>query len=215
MKIIPEDFERNGYVVVDQLIEECDVSNIELQLSALAIESAGTRNLLGIEWCALPAQRIKHSSTIGPLLPQAAVAVQCTYFEKTADRNWLVALHRDRSIPVARRIKAAGWAGWSEKEGVLYTQPPAAVLECLVIVRVHLEDNTELNSPLQVIPGSHIGNVKAGARVLCLVGMGGALVMRPLILHASSKLKRNARRVLHFLFGPASLPDKAEWAYAV
>jgi hypothetical protein len=39
------------------------------------------------------------------------------------------------------------------------------------------------------------------------VARGGALVMRPLILHASSKATEpTQRRVLHFVFGPKELP---------
>ena len=40
------------------------------------------------------------------LIPADHVAVQCTYFEKSSERNWLVALHQDLSIPVARRVSA-------------------------------------------------------------------------------------------------------------
>jgi hypothetical protein len=42
------------------------------------------------------------------------------------------------------------------------------------------------------------------------------LVMRPLLLHASSKATSlTPRRVLHFLFGPPSLPLGLEWQWAV
>lgn len=41
---------------------------------------------------------------------------------------------------------------------------------------------------------------------------GGALVMRPLLLHASSKATGTSlRRVLHFLFGPPLLPIGLQW----
>jgi hypothetical protein len=41
------------------------------------------------------------------------------------------------------------------------------------------------------------------------------LVMRPLVLHASSKATGTSkRRVLHILFGPPELPYGLEWAYA-
>jgi hypothetical protein len=35
--------------------------------------------------------------------------------------------------------------------------------------------------------------------------------MRPLLLHASSRLTEGRRRVLHFLYGPGALPDGIEW----
>jgi len=55
------------------------------------------------------------------------VAVQCTLFDKSADKNWLVALHQDLSIPVHQRILHPECSGWSEKEGVVYAQPPVRV----------------------------------------------------------------------------------------
>jgi hypothetical protein len=40
--------------------------------------------------------------------------------------------------------------------------------------------------------------------------------MRPLILHASSKATgAGERRVLHFLFGPPTLPHGLKWRLAV
>src|SRR4051812_114307 len=53
----------------------------------------------------------------GGVLPRGAVAVQCTLFDKSADKNWLVALHQDLSIPVPERVTHPDCSGWSEKEG--------------------------------------------------------------------------------------------------
>lgn len=45
---------------------------------------------------------------------------------------------------------------------------------------------------------------------------GGALIMRPLILHASSKgTTKRLRRVLHFVYGPRQLPRGLAWRIAV
>jgi hypothetical protein len=55
----------------------------------------------------------------------------------------------------------------------------------------------------------------AGGESVVAVNRGGALVMRPLILHASSKASApKARRVLHFVFGPPQLPFGLEWRWA-
>src|SRR5581483_5304455 len=41
---------------------------------------------------------------------------------------------------------------------------------------------------------------------------GGAMLMRPLLLHASSKVTVDStRRVLHFVFGPEHLPVGLRW----
>lgn len=147
-------------------------------------------------------------------------------FHKSAARNWLVTAHQDLSIPVRERIDAPAYAGWSRKDGVLYVQPPRAVLEGLVAVRVHLDASTAENGPLRVVPRSHcLGRLSAeqieAARrrsgdVACLVPRGGALVMRPCLVHASSQLTAAVpRRVLHFVFGPPRLPHGLAWHRAV
>jgi ectoine hydroxylase-related dioxygenase (phytanoyl-CoA dioxygenase family) len=159
---------------------------------------------------------------VRPLLPPDPVAVQCTFFDKSPARNWLVAAHQDLSIPVSRRIDSPAYTGWSRKEGVLYVQPPPAVLERLAAVRVHLDASTPDNGPLRVVPGSHrLGRLSAeeieiarqrDGEITCLVERGGALVMHPLLIHASSKVSAPApRRVLHFVYGPARLPDGLDW----
>jgi hypothetical protein len=52
--------------------------------------------------------------------------------------------------------------------------------------------------------------------VVLLVPQGGALVMKPLLLHASPKATgATPRRVLHFVFGPLKLPLGLEWRDAV
>jgi ectoine hydroxylase-related dioxygenase (phytanoyl-CoA dioxygenase family) len=171
----------------------------------------GTRNLLATQWCKQLARTIAIYPLISVLLPESAVAVQCTYFTKSLKRNWLVPLHQDYVIPLKRRFFTPGWSMWSVKEGVHYARPPDEILGVMVAVRVHLEENTLKNGPLQVIAGSHRSGSRSETRITCLVAKGGALVMRPLIFHASSKIVEGQRRVLHFLYSPALLSGPAEW----
>src|SRR5262249_49948259 len=163
---------------------------------------------------------------IGPLLPPRAVAVQCTLFDKSATRNWLVALHQDLSAPVRERGPHPGGSGWSGKQGGLYWPPPLSLLESLVAVRVRLDDCGPESGPLRVVPRSHRhGRLSADeaealrrehGEIECLSRRGGVLAMRPLLLHASSKARAESRRrVLHFLFGPSVLPCGLSWHRAV
>jgi len=210
----PDRFDADGHVVLPSLLDEPELAHLEAALPTEDLR-AGTRNLLYATWCASLAIRLKHDAQLAPLLPPDPVAVQCTYFVKSETDNWLVALHRDLSIPVRDRIASPAWRGWSEKEGERFAQPPHEVLAGIVAVRLHLEDNTDTNGPLQVVPGSHRHLGTDGERVSCLVRRGGAVVMRPLLLHASKKLLAGRRRVLHFLFAGRALPDGARWAHAV
>jgi len=161
------------------------------------------------------AQYLKKHSDLIELMPSQAVAVQCNYFIKDSVSNWSVALHRDLSIPVQARIDSKKWRNWSEKEGVLYVQPPKAVLQSLLVVRVHLEDNTKENGVLELVAQSHENDAESGLREPACVKRGGVLIMKPLTLHASTKVIKGKRRVLHFVFGSPKLPNGAQWQWSV
>jgi ectoine hydroxylase-related dioxygenase (phytanoyl-CoA dioxygenase family) len=108
----------------------------------------------------------------------------------------------------------------------VYVHPPVTALEQLVAVRVHIDDCPEESGVLRVVPKSHLqGRLSRElteelrsqhGEMAGPVARGGALVMRPLILHASSKATSLAsRRVLHFVFGPPRLPLGLEWRWGV
>jgi ectoine hydroxylase-related dioxygenase (phytanoyl-CoA dioxygenase family) len=65
--------------------------------------------------------------------------------------------HQDRTVTLNRRIAMAGWGQWSQKDGVHHVQPPHAVLDQMVTIRLHLDDTDEAGGCLYVIPGSHYG----------------------------------------------------------
>lgn len=212
--------ERNGYAIAPAILDPVETSSVEQLLRAVPVTGAGTRNLLEFEWCRALAVRIRSELEI------VGVAVQCTLFEKSPERNWLVALHQDLSIPVHDRVEHPELRAWSVKEGQHFVQPPAELLEQLVAVRLHIDDCGPENGPLRVVPESHLrGRLDAPAaeslrssagEVSFEVGRGGAFLLKPLTLHASSKASSpNRRRVLHFLFGPASIDYGLRWQHAV
>ena len=222
----PRQFEKEGYTIVFPLLEESECDALAVQVADTSSIKAGTRTLLTESWCQVLAQSLRQHPVIATLLPPSAVSVQCTLFYKSSEKNWLVKFHQDLSIPVAEKTDQLEYSGWSEKEGVVYVQPPVTVLEQVVAVRVHLDECGELNGPLRVVPGSHRQgriaerDIKTErnrlGEVVCSVAKGGALVMRPLLLHASSKATHPAnRRVLHYLFGPPVLPSGLKWHNAV
>jgi len=217
--LLHTDFEHQGFVLLEDVLSLTQLSSLQKSVETLSIQKAGTRNLLSADWCRALAQKIKTDAQVSTFLPVNAKAVQCTYFKKSPERNWLVSPHRDQFIPVKQHINHPDWAAWTKKEGVTFVRPPIRVLREMVIVRLHLEDNTFKNGPLTVVPGSHqpVDNNSASAlnRVPCLVRQGGALIMKPLLLHASAKSQKGCRRVVHFLFGPSELPNNVEWARAV
>jgi ectoine hydroxylase-related dioxygenase (phytanoyl-CoA dioxygenase family) len=93
----------------------------------------------------------------------------------------------------------------------------------MVTLRLHLDDCDESNGPLRVIPGSHrlgrldaidIVKVRSNQKeVACSMKAGDALLMRPLLLHASSEASDPVhRRVIHLEYAACPLADGLEWA---
>jgi hypothetical protein len=216
----------DGFTVVADVVDDVTCDVLASHLQAFVKIGVGSRALLIQPWCQKLAGNLRESPLLSGALPLNAVAVQCTVFDKSPTKNWLVSLHQDLSVPVKRPIESAECTGWSEKEGQVYVQPPVSVLEQLVAVRVHVDACPAESGALRVVPGSHafgrldgadlIERRKEHGEVVVAVPRGGALVMRPLLLHASSKATEpNPRRVLHFVFGPPRLPLGLEWQYAV
>jgi Phytanoyl-CoA dioxygenase (PhyH) len=222
-----QSFANDGYVVIPNILSSLDADQAALAIDGILGVRAGTRRLLDLPWCAMLADRLADRLAEEPrlreYLPGTARAVQCTLFEKTAESNWLVSLHQDLSIPVAERVECTRCSGWSQKQGDTFVQPPISVLKTVFAVRLHLDDTDERNGALCVVPGSHrLGRLSsdeaarardARGQYVVAVPKGGAMIMRPLLLHASSKssVAAHPRRVLHFVYGPPALPEGLRW----
>jgi hypothetical protein len=216
--------EQDGFVVLPGVLSEAQCAFLAAKLAQEAAKGAGARNLLEAEWCAALAATLRDTLELGSALADC-LAVQCTYFEKSAQVNWLVPLHQDLCIPVREKVEHPQLRGWARKEGALFVQPPAAVIERMVAVRVHIDDCNGDNGPLRVVPRSHrLGRLRvedqraqrdAVGEVACTTPRGGVVAMKPLLLHVSSKsTSSRPRRVLHYLYGPRELPFGLAWARA-
>lgn len=212
----------DGFLIVPSILSDAQCDALAERLQAFEAKSAGKRTLLGEVWCADIADQLRQHPVVSANLSAEAIAVQCTLFDKSPARNWLVSLHQDLSIPVSRRVDSPECSAWSMKEGQLYVQPPATILDQLLAVRVHVDPCPAESGALRIVPGSHTFGRLELARAAELradrgeqtvpVSRGGALLMRPLLLHASSKAStRSPRRVLHFVFGPRRLPAGLAW----
>ena len=226
MREVQQEFDQRGFAIVAGIIAPGEAATISRALDRVGAYRAGTRNLLSVPWCRAVVRRIKERLTTAAVFPRSFVAVQCTLFDKSSSRNWLVALHQDLSIPVRARVEHPSLGAWSKKEGGHFVQPPLEVLERLVAARIHVDACGAENGPLKIVSGSHLhGRLSAAAarelrsevgETECLVNSGDAVLMRPLALHSSSKAQAPARRrVLHIVFGPPSLPLGIEWKHAV
>ena len=227
-----ESIERDGFVVSEDIV---DATTVDLLLRALtdvhgrdlhkqrAGRAFGIRNLLNVvpftrELANGPACR----SIVEPVLGSTARVVRGIYFDKHRDANWKVAWHQDLTIAVQERIEVDGYGPWSIKAGINHVQPPIGVLEHMLAVRLHLDHTDESNGAIRVLPGTHQhGRVDATQiqywkeqrqAVTCVVQRGGAMLMRPLLLHSSSPaVEPGHRRVLHFEYSSIDLPGGLRW----
>ncbi|WP_255442748.1 phytanoyl-CoA dioxygenase family protein [Corallococcus sp. Z5C101001] len=225
---LPARIEREGFAILAKGITPGTADALLQALHVLSDAAppqrrGGVRNLLET----VPA--VRELARAGPVREAAesilgphCFAVRGLLFDKTPDANWKVIWHQDLTIAVRERRDAAGFGPWSEKADVPCVQPPTAILEDMIAVRVHLDDCGEDNGPVRVLAGSHREGRLPAASIPdwiertapqdCLVPRCGLLVMRPLLLHASSPARAPAhRRVIHLEFAASPLPGGLEW----
>jgi hypothetical protein len=223
--------EANGFATLEGVLSSTTVSQLIVSLQNIGDhESARKRDgvfaVRNLQDVSAAIRELADSKPVRdlvePVLGENCFPVRGILFDKIPDANWKVPWHQDVTIAVQERIEAEGFGPWSTKAEVLHVQPPAEVLERMISVRIHLDDCSEDNGALRVIPGSHlkgrlpekqISHIREqAAEHVCVVGMGGVLLMRPLLLHASSPSRvPKHRRVVHLDFASMQLPNGMRW----
>jgi ectoine hydroxylase-related dioxygenase (phytanoyl-CoA dioxygenase family) len=200
-----------------------EISNQSAEASRRGDSLYAVRNLLSLSAAARDIARSEPiRRLVEPVLGSGCFAVRGILFDKTPGANWNVAWHQDISLAVRERCDLPGWGPWSVKAGIVHVQPPEEVLETMLTVRLHLDACGAENGPLRVLPGSHNKGRIAHEHVAelrhqtpekdCRIGRGGVLLMRPLLLHASSHASQPGhRRVLHLEFAAGNLTSPLEW----
>lgn len=75
-----------------------------------------------------------------------------------------------------------------------------------------LLDTQTIDNVLEALANARIDGESRRAGKFCLVARGGAMLMRPLLLHSSSTaLNPGHRRVLHFEYSSIDLPGGLKW----
>jgi hypothetical protein len=157
------------------------------------------------------------------LLGRLARPVRAIAFDKSPHTNWALGWHQDRTINVAARADVAGYGPWTVKQGHLHVQPPFALIEAMLTLRIHLDPVTPDNAPLEIALGSQragliaeplIPDVVAASELCaCLAEPGDIWAYATPILHASRRsVSTGPRRVLQVDYSADSLPGPLEWA---
>jgi ectoine hydroxylase-related dioxygenase (phytanoyl-CoA dioxygenase family) len=210
--------DHNGFAVVPACLDEAVLEHLCKQFGDTRRPQ---RNLLTVPSVRELAVSRPVREIIAAVLGPRCFAVRGILFNKTRSTNWKVVWHQDLTIAVRERKDVDGFGPWTLKAGVLHVQPPAEVMRGILAIRLHLDESGIDNGPLRVIPGSHregrlsaqqISSWEKKNSVTCTIARGGALLMRPLLLHASSAcVMPESRRVVHLEFAGAELPQGLEW----
>jgi len=219
-------FNKDGVEIRDGVLSRRDIGFIasEISLDSDILRRGGIRNL---EKKFASIAKLARDRSILQLaqscLKGTPRLVRALFFDKTPDNNWFVAWHQDKTVTLNRKAALKGWGPWSLKDGVCHVQPPRSVLDRMVAIRVHVDPADAGSGCLKVIPGTHhLGILKKAeidriveqaSAVDCVVKAGGAVIMRPHVLHSSSKsVRQSHRRVVHLEYSDFQLPEFLCWA---
>jgi ectoine hydroxylase-related dioxygenase (phytanoyl-CoA dioxygenase family) len=227
-----QQLDQHGFALIPSVIPQLQIASLISNLTELESHTA-IREKSGATYairrlCEL-SPAVRELSTFSPIralieavLGPAARVVRSLLFDKTAAANWKVPWHQDLTIAVKHRRDTDGFGPWSIKAEIPHVQPPLDVLENMLTIRLHLDHCGPDNGPLRVLPGSHKKGVLDAATIaqlrqqipetLCTIQAGGALLMRPLLLHASAPATvPGHRRVIHLEFAATNLPNGLQW----
>jgi ectoine hydroxylase-related dioxygenase (phytanoyl-CoA dioxygenase family) len=227
MNVCWQEIESCGFTTIDTYLDPDSIDTLIRDITALGLTSdrAGIRNILEL----VPSvNKLAHSremrSLVEPILGDTTRVVRGIFFDKQPNANWKVPWHQDLSIAVKQHLDLPDYHPRSIKAGVPHVQPPTAILERMLTVRIHLDRTDESNGALKVIPGSHRHGKLTTSQidewkqlnlaVSCNCQAGGILLMRPLLLHSSSiSIVPSHRRVIHLEYAAHQFTNGLEWYY--
>lgn len=215
-----EEIETQGYALIPGLLAPAECDALAAAIGSHA--GPGRRGLLALPEVTALARSAKMLELVRSIVAGKPRPVRAILFDKSPPANWPVPWHQDLTIAVRERIEAPGFNAWSVKEGIPHVHPPAAVLEQMLAVRLHFDSTDVSNGALRVLPGTHRSGRLSDEQISRLAGdrgevavaaaCGDALLLRPLLLHASSRaITPTRRRVLHIEYATCDLPAGLDW----
>lgn len=227
-----EQLNERGYCIISNGLLPRDAEriaqDIETALAATADDAIalrakrgiyGARNLLAI----CPAARDAWRTTIlteliNDVLGSDFGLVRGLYFDKPPERTWSLPWHQDLTIAVREHRPSTLFQRPTTKAGVPHVEAPLEILSRMLTLRIHLDNVTLDNGPLQVLPGTHrqrSDDFVVGEPTIILAQAGDVLAMRPLLAHCSGPSAAGCtthRRILHLEFAAdRQLPEGFQW----
>lgn len=217
-----ETLDRDGAALCTATLDEAACRQVEAALAHLPQDRAGLRLRDADDLRPLIAPGSRIGDLARAVLDRGARPVRAPLFDKSAATNWALGWHQDRTIVVERRADLPGFGPWTIKAGLIQVEPPFAIIDAMLTIRVHLDPVDATNAPLAVIPGSHrLGRLasegldqlaEAHGQHLCLAERGDAWVYHTAIVHGSAAADPpRRRRVLQIDYAAGDLPVPLRW----
>jgi ectoine hydroxylase-related dioxygenase (phytanoyl-CoA dioxygenase family) len=234
LNYIKDKFSSDGFAVINSVFMDNEINAILLAVSQVDTSKPTfrkTNDLFAIRqfFKEVPACidlifTDKLNDIISNLFGDRYFVVKSIYFDKPEDSNWFVSYHQDLTISVDKKLDIEGFTFWTVKQNQFAVQPPLNILQDNFTIRIHLDNTSEQNGALKVVPKSHLKGVYRPETInwtnetenICTVLKGGIMFMKPLLLHASGRTtNNNKRRVIHIEFSRSSLPGNLKWAECI
>lgn len=226
-----KEIDENGFAIINNVYTDEEIDNILLEISNSDTAKPAFRKMNDLFAIRRFLKEIPSTGDIvfnnnlnrciPTLFGDDFFVVKSIYFDKPEVSNWFVSYHQDLTISVDKKIPVAGFGPWTTKQYQFAVQPPLNILQDNFTIRIHLDNATEKNGALKVIPKSHLKGIyrpetidwAIESEITCNVEKGGIMLMKPLLLHSSGRTtNNNKRRVIHIEFSRSLLPDNLNWA---
>jgi len=220
-----------GFIVIDNIYTDDEIENIISVIDNANSSGAAFRKTAGLFAIRqflievpLAASLVLNNNVkaiVTSLFGSDFFVVKSIYFDKPEQSNWFVPYHQDLTISVRQKTELSGYGPWTIKQDKFAVQPPLDILESIFTLRIHLDNTDENNGALKIIPGSHNKSIYRPETIdwtkekesICKVAKGSVMIMRPLLLHSSSRTtNNNKRRVIHLEFCNKTLPAGLNWS---
>lgn len=245
MEVIPSltnpigELKRDGYTVLPRVFADEAISAMIRGLESVFVGRAGTEaSIRGDEGAIYAARNVLElwpdaariwrvppvTEYLATILGPRFGLVRILFFDKPPRQTWALPWHKDLTIAVRdNRLPSQYFSKPTRKVGVPHVEAPLSVLETMLTARIHLDEVTDENGPLKVVPGSHRTGktltLDLASPAHILANRGDVLLMRPLLAHGSGKSQPNTqrhRRILHLEFAASlDLPDGYDWHHFI
>ena len=201
--------EREGWSLWPGAATEARLLDLEAALPWMATPSRRPVPLAPLDaWLAGTDLPARMEALLGP----GARPVRALLMAKGEGQDWDIGWHRDTTFAVKAPKAMPGFDGWVDKGPFWQAQAPLDLVAQVRSLRLHLDDSGPDTGPLLVKPRSHRG--EDGEPFAVHAERGDAILMHPLLLHASERPRTLAsRRVLHIEWAAFDLPGGLEWAW--